>query len=118
MDVCGYLNPWRLCLLPVGRKGDEAMAHMQLDGEPWAQAIPVNAAQPLVVRAHQQPCRYFEKCAVLRRSPDTCLAYRFAQWPRRYAALRVCLLSVSSAGGRRGHAHFDRAQPCLSPDNL
>ena len=33
------------------------MAHMQLDGEPWAQAIPVNAAQPLVVRARKQPCR-------------------------------------------------------------
>lgn len=43
--------------MPAGRKGDEAMAHMQLDGEPWAQAIPVNAAQPLVVRAHYQPCR-------------------------------------------------------------
>lgn len=38
----------------AGRKGDEAMAHMQLDGEPWAQTIPVNAAQPLLVRPAQQ----------------------------------------------------------------
>ncbi len=28
---------------------------MQLDGEPWAQTIPVNAAQPLLARAAQQP---------------------------------------------------------------
>lgn len=30
-------------------KGDRGLAHMQLDGEPWAQAIPSGSSQPLVV---------------------------------------------------------------------
>ena len=32
-------------------KHDRGVAHMQLDGEPWAQAIPAGSSQPLVVRA-------------------------------------------------------------------
>ena len=36
--------------LSAGTTGDEAVVHMQLDGEPWAQDIPVNSTQPLLVR--------------------------------------------------------------------
>ncbi|KAK9835245.1 hypothetical protein WJX81_008484 [Elliptochloris bilobata] len=48
------------------RGGDESVAHMQLDGEPWAQKIPVNAAQPLLVHvAHAGTSRMLTNAARL-----------------------------------------------------
>ena len=42
------------CEIVAGRgatKGDEAMTHMQLDGEPWPQAIPAETGgSPVLVR--------------------------------------------------------------------
>jgi hypothetical protein len=38
------------CVSAGPTKGDTSVTHMQLDGEPWPQAIPAGDAEPLTVR--------------------------------------------------------------------